>query len=98
MITMSACIVIYFHTSVEIFLRMMAGVGITVSRSITAKFQLEITFPNVLASVLSTCVGHILFSFSPFYFHFAFWSIHYIWTPPWNLIFSVLLSLYYRSE
>lgn len=52
MITMSACIVIYFHTSVEIFLWMMAGVGITVSRSITAKFQLEITFPNVLTSVL----------------------------------------------
>lgn len=59
MITMSACMVMYFHTLVEIFLRMMAGVGITVSRSITEKFKLEITFPYVLSSLLSMCVDHI---------------------------------------
>lgn len=35
-----SCIVMYFHTLIEIFLRMMAGVGITVSRSVTEKFQL----------------------------------------------------------
>lgn len=61
LITMSACIDMYFHTLVGMFLRMMAGVGITVSRSMTEKIQLEITFPYVLSSVLSTCVGHILF-------------------------------------
>lgn len=69
MITVSECIDMYFHTLVGMFLRMMAGVGITVSRSMTEKFQLEITFPYVLSSVLSTCVGHILFclfAFLPF--------------------------------
>lgn len=61
MINMSACIVIYFHTLVWILLRIMAGVGITVSRSMTDKFQLKITFPYVFSSVLSMCIGHIFF-------------------------------------
>lgn len=78
MITVSVCIVIYFHTLVGMFIRMMAGVGITVFRSMTGKIQLEITFPYVLSSVLSTCVGYILLFFSPFYFHFDFWNIHSI--------------------
>lgn len=44
----------------------MAGVGITVSRSMTEKSQLEITFPYVLSSsVLSACGGHILLFFPP---------------------------------
>lgn len=72
MITMSVCIVVYFHTSVAIFLRMMAGAGITVSRSMTEKFQLEIRFPNILASVLSTCVGHILVVFFSLLFPLCF--------------------------
>lgn len=68
MITMFVCIVMYFHTLVGIFLRMMAGVGIAVSRSMTDKFQLEITFPYVLSSVLSMCVGHtfLFLFFLPF--------------------------------
>lgn len=46
------------------FLEMMAGGGITVSRSMTEKSQLEITFPCVLSSsVFSACAGRIFSSF-----------------------------------
>lgn len=64
-VCMRSCL--YFHTIwAGVFLVVMAGVGITVSRSMTEKSQLEITFPYVLSSsVLSACGGHILFFFCP---------------------------------
>lgn len=67
MSTMSACIVMYFHTSVGIFLRMMAGAGIKVSRSMT-----KISIGNNISVCSLFCTVNMYRAYTFFFSSFLF--------------------------